>query len=170
VFGLLLAAASLRAGGETPPEQRVRQAFPGAAIERGNVVLTEEQQARIEALCGERPDSPLVVVYRATRDGQPVGTAYFDVHRVRTLPQTLLVVLDATGRLERVEVLAFREPPEYRAPPRWLAQFAGRALDDELQLKRGLHGITGATLTARATTRSARRVLAIHRALNERAP
>lgn len=171
VAGLLLAA--VYAGGADDPhpaEQAARRAFPGAQVERVTTVLTAAEQARVAELCGEKPERPLVTAYVATRDGQPAGTAYFDVHPVRTLPETLLVVLNATGAVERVEVLSFREPPEYRAPPRWLQQFAGRGLDDELQLKRGVHGITGATLTARATTRSVRRVLAIHQVRQERAP
>ncbi|MDH3816392.1 MAG: hypothetical protein OEV48_17995 [Acidobacteriota bacterium] len=35
-------------------------------------------------------------------------------------------------------------------------------MDDELALKRDIRPVTGATLTARATTEAVRRVLAIH--------
>ena len=168
--GALLAAAALRAAEPAPQDEALQRAFPGATIERRSVILTDAQLERVKALAGERPASPLVVAYAATRDHRTAGTAYFDVHSVRTLPQTLLWVVNPDGQIERVEVLAFREPPEYSAPARWLAQFPGRRLDDELQLKRGVHGITGATLTARSTTRSARRILALHQVLHEAAP
>ena len=63
--------------------------------------------------------------------------------------------------IERVEILAFSEPPEYIPRGKWYAQLVGRTLDDELDLKRGIKGVTGATLTARATVRAARRILAL---------
>lgn len=136
--------------------------FPDARIERAVLVMDDAARARIESMCGDRPQGAMVIAYRAFRGDQRIGTAYFDIHPVRTLPQTLLIVLDPEGRLQQVETIAFREPPEYAAPKRWLDQFAGRRLDDRLQLKQGVHGITGATLTARATTRCVRRVLATH--------
>ena len=37
--------------------------------------------------------------------------------------------------------------------------------DDELSMKRGIRAVTGATLTARATTDAARRVLAVHKVI-----
>jgi len=73
-----------------------------------------------------------------------------------------MVALDAAGAVSRVEVLSFREPQEYLPRDAWYEQFDGRRLDAELRLKRGVRGVTGATLTARATTEAVRRVLALH--------
>jgi hypothetical protein len=110
--------------------------------------------------------------YRARcEDPGEEGTAYFDSHRVRTLPETLMVVVDPRGRVRRIEVLAFREPEEYLPRPVWYGQFPGRGLDDELALDRGVRGVIGATLTARATTQAVRRVLALDRVIaGEAAP
>lgn len=139
--------------------------FPGATIERGTTYLTEEQVARAEALAREPIESAVVHPYRAVRDGMTVGTAWVDVHRVRSLRETLLVAVGPDQRVLRVELLAFGEPEEYVPRGSWYGQFAGRALDDELDLRRGIRGITGATLTARATTAAVRRVLAVQRVL-----
>ena len=79
-----------------------------------------------------------------------------------------MVLVDATGAIARIEVMSFGEPEEYLPRPHWYAQFSGRKLDDELSLKRGVRPISGATLTARATTEAARRVLALHRVLRRR--
>jgi hypothetical protein len=70
----------------------------------------------------------------------------------------------------RVEVLAFDEPPDYLPRAEWYRQFDGRPLDAELDLRRAIRPVTGATLTARSTTDAVRRVLALHGALAERAP
>ena len=47
----------------------------------------------------------------------------------------------------------------------WYGQFPGKGLDADLDLKRGIHPVAGASLTARATTAAVRRVLALHRVL-----
>jgi Na+-translocating ferredoxin:NAD+ oxidoreductase RnfG subunit len=47
----------------------------------------------------------------------------------------------------------------------WYGQYEGRLLDDDLALKRGIRPVTGATLTARATTEAVRRVLALHQVI-----
>ena len=140
-------------------------AFPDAVVERKGYVLTDGQMAEAAARAGERPASPLVTAYAARRGAESLGTAYFDVHRVRTLPETVMIVLDPGGRVREIQVLAFSEPPKYLAPASWWAQFTGRALDGDLQLKRDLQGITGATITARAGTKAVRRVLAVHQVL-----
>ena len=106
--------------------------------------------------------------YVATKDGVLLGTAYFDVHRVRTKNEVLMFVLGPDGHLRRVEVCSFAEPLEYLPRPAFYAQFQGGALDEELDLRRGIHGVAGATLSARATTEAARRVLALHEVIAER--
>ena len=88
-------------------------AFPGCDVDRGTVFLTEEQVARASEASGQEVASALVHPYRATCDGAYAGTAYFDTHRVRTLPETLMVVVGADGSVARLEVLSFKEPPEY---------------------------------------------------------
>ena len=108
--------------------------------------------------------------YRANCDGRGAGTAYFDTHRVRTLPETVMVAVDPAGKVIRVEVLSFQEPQEYSAPPPFRAQFVGRSLAEPLALRRDLRGITGATLTSRAIAEAVRRVLALHNALFPDAP
>jgi hypothetical protein len=108
-----------------------------------------------------RPASALVVWYEARREGELVGVGWLDVHVVRTKQQALLVVLEPDGRVARIDVLAFEEPREYRAPPRWLAQFAGRTAADGLKVGGGIHGLGGATLTARAVTQTVRLATAL---------
>ncbi len=154
------------AGSRLSREEALALAFPGATIERRTIYLDEAQLARAAELTGQPIASALVVAYEATGAGRRVGTAYFDSHAVRTLPETLMVALDAEGKVRRVEVLAFDEPAEYLPRPAWYEQFTGRELTPELALKRGIRGVTGASLTARATTEAVRRVLAVHRVVS----
>ncbi len=140
-------------------------AFPECEVDRQTHYLTADQKDKAKELAGVELSSALAYSYRATCDGSYAGTAYFDSHLVRTLPETIMIVVDPEGRVVRIEVVEFSEPEDYIPMDRWYAQFYGRPLDREMKLKRGIRGVTGATLTARATTDAARRVLAIHQVL-----
>jgi hypothetical protein len=170
--GLLAAAAlglAAAAGARVllTVEEALALAFPGAAIERRTVYLTESQAARVAELAGSELASAIVHPYVATRESEPAGTAYFDTHVVRTLAETVMVVVRPDSTVGRIEVLAFDEPPDYLPRAAWYRQFDGRPLDPELELRRAIRPVAGATLTARATTDAARRVLALHRVLAE---
>lgn len=146
-------------------EEALGLAFPPpAAIERRTAYLDESELDRAEALAGPgvRVESSVITHYVGMMDGEAIGVAYFDAHRVRTLPEVLMVVVSPNGRVQRIEVLKFSEPPEYRPPDGWLEQFSGEALSDEVSLKGGIVNMTGATLTSEAATGAIRRVLALH--------
>lgn len=146
-------------------EEAMALAFPSATVVRETLFLTAAQRSEAEAAAGSELGGAMVTRFTAASGGQVAGYGYLDTHRVRTLPETLLVMLDADGRVRRVEVVAFREPLDYLPPDGWYRQFDGEALSDELALKRAIRPITGATLTARSTTEAVRRALAVHRAV-----
>jgi Na+-translocating ferredoxin:NAD+ oxidoreductase RnfG subunit len=148
-------------------DEALARAFPEAQVERIGHVLTDEQMAAAADLAGKPIPSALVAAYEARRGGKLIGTAYFDAHRVHSKQQTLMIVVGLDGQVADLQVLAFTEPAKYLAPEAWLRQFLGHPLDDRLQLKQDLQGITGATLTARATTKAVRRTLAIHAVLRD---
>jgi electron transport complex protein RnfG len=169
VAAMLLAASPAAAKVFLSQEEALKLAFPSAAVERNTAFLTEAEQQEAATLAGGPRPSALAVAYVATKDGGLAGTAYFDTHVVRTRAETVMVAVDPSGAIARIEVLSFSEPEEYLPREHWYAQFPGRALDNELSVKRGIRPVSGATLTARATTEAARRVLALHRVLEKRA-
>jgi len=148
-------------------DEALRLVFPGCAIEHPTVYLTEEQLARARRLADGPVQDAIVRPYRARCDGKPGGVAYLDIHRVRTLPETLMVAVAPDGRLRRVEVLSFREPPEYKPRGPWYRLFDGHALDERLRLERDIPIVAGATLSSQATEKAVRRVLAIDQVLRE---
>jgi Na+-translocating ferredoxin:NAD+ oxidoreductase RnfG subunit len=167
---VLLAVTAANAKVFLSMDEALKLAFPAATVERRTAFLTDGQRREAQKLSGDADlPSALVVYYVATKDGREVGTAYFDTHVVRTMPETIMVVIDPEGRAARIEVLSFQEPEEYLPKARWYEQFQGKALNDELSMKRGIRPVTGATLTARATTDAARRVLALHATINRAA-
>lgn len=168
-WGLLAPPGALSA--QLSLREALESAFPKpAVIERRTAFLSDADLAAAQAEAG--PDAPVgqrvVTYYVAIRDGTPVGVAYFDSHRVRTLNEVVMIAVQPgdsarDDKIRSIEVLRFAEPPEYHASEAWLGQFKGRALNQELSLKRAIANLSGATLTANAITRAARRVLAIHR-------
>lgn len=169
VLAVLLAgtATAQRAAAQVvTQEAALRRAFPaGARVERRTAYLDEADvaAARRAAGAGVEVTQTVVTYYvAADRAGRPLGVAYFDSHRVRTLAEVLMIVVGPDGRTRSIEVLKFAEPPEYRAPEAWLEQFDDRPLTPSLALKRDIVNMTGATLTAEAVTRAVRRVLALH--------
>lgn len=149
-------------------EEAMSAVFPGAQITQSMIFLTDSEVKEASRLAGSAIESALVARYTATKDGKTAGEGYLDTHVVRTKKESLLLMIDSQGKLLRVEVIAFLEPPDYEPQDRWYRQFDGRLLNDDLALSRGIHPVTGATLTARATTDAARRALAIDQVLRKR--
>lgn len=173
---LALVAVPARAGGEGAGkvflslDEALALAFPECTLTRGTEYLSEAELERAQELAHGALAGRVVRPYEARRDGKLVGTAYFDVHRVRTKNEVLMLVVTPDARLARVEVLSFGEPLEYLPRGPFYAQFAGKRLDEELDTKRAIRGVSGATLSAEAATAAARRTLALHRVLAERRP
>lgn len=147
-------------------QEAVDAAFPDADhVEKKTFFLTDEQKTRIEELSRAPLESKLVTAYAGEKDGKPLGYAFIDTQIVRTLPETLLVVVAPDQTVAKILLLAFYEPPEYEPSERWLEQFPGKKLDPELRVDRDVHGIAGATLTSHAVTTAVRRSLALYQVL-----
>jgi hypothetical protein len=155
------AAAQGECGLYLNQEQALRVAFPeGTDVERKSVFLDAGMVEAIEKLAKAKVESGVVTFYMGKQDGQPTGYAFFSNHMVRTMPETIMTVVNPDGTVQMVELLAFYEPDDYRPPKRWLSLFSRQKLDNDLRVKRGIRNLTGATLTAQAVTDSVRRTLA----------
>jgi len=136
---------------------------PPQEVDRRTLYLSEDQAVRTAALAGAPVDSRVVPYYVGRADGGITGYAYFDTHLVRTLPETVMMVVEPGGAIRRIDILSFEEPPDYLPGDRWLQQFRGRELGPGLTLNQEIRALTGATLSSRAITQATRRVLALHR-------
>jgi len=158
----LLSPNSLQAKEFKRPEQALSQIYPSSQIEVRNITLTREQVEEVQRISGVKLESRLASWYIVKKGGQIIAYGYADMHRVRTHPEVVLYTITPDGRLDVVEVLAFHEPLEYMPEDQWLRLFASKQLNkDPIRLRRDIPNITGATLTARAITDNARKVLAM---------
>ena len=132
------------------------------AVESRELFLSKAEQAEASRSAGSEITSRLVRQYEGRCEGEVAGYVYFETHQVRSLPETLMIVVSPKGTVASVHVLAFHEPEVYLPHQRFLRQFAGSELGSELSLRTGIQGIAGSTFTANAVTAAVRRVLAVH--------
>jgi len=152
---LIVVLFALAAHARVIETQEQALASVGKNLARQTFFLTKEQAAAAGL------ESQLVIRYAA-----PNGVyAYFDTHRVRTEPETVMIVVDASGAISRIDILSFSEPTDYFPKRRWLDQFLGRKLDNELSLKGAIRPMSGASLTGAAIVNASRKILAVHRLL-----
>jgi len=145
-------------------EAALKSAFPPPIhVERKTLFLSDAQAATVEREAGSKITGRVFSYYIGSDDTVIRGYAYFDTHLVRTLPETVMVLLAGDGTIRRVEILSFSEPEDYFPREAWLEQFAGKGLDTDLAIRRGIHNLSGASLTAEAITGACRRILALHR-------
>ncbi len=170
-LAVLRAAAAARA--DSPPQDPgppglLRAAFPEAQLfQATDLVLTDEMAKKLDALARSRVPDRMVTFYVARGPASPpseaggavVGYAVVQSHVVRTKRETLLVAFEPDGRIRRITVVSFLEPPEYKPSERWLAQFAGKGPADRLAVGDDLAPITGSTLSARGVAEQSRWLL-----------
>jgi len=133
-------------------------------VEQLSLFPDEQQVAKIEALAKVKLDSGLFTFYVGKEKDKVQGYAAIETGTVRTKPETLMIVLTADGELRNVYTLAFHEPPEYQPPERWFEQLYKRPLAD-MDFNKGVDGISGATLSTRASVNSVRKVMAIYQVM-----
>ena len=146
-------------------EEALVLAFAKADAQRTPHYWTKEQRSQLAELAKVKKVGGMHAEYQAkSKDGKVIAgrSVWFDTRIVRSKPQTIMLVIDAKQSIEEIVVCSFDEPLDYKPVDRWYAQFEGRQLDDDLQLKKGIHGVSGATLTSRATTAAVREILAAY--------
>ena len=146
-------------------EEALATAFPrDIKVTRQTFFLKPSELEAVRKESGVDFDAALVIRY-AGSDG---FYAYFDTHRVRTMPEMVMITVSADEKLGRIEILSFDEPTDYYPKRRWLDQFVHRVLNKDLSLNGAIRPMSGASLTGRAITDAARKVLALHRVLGTR--
>lgn len=168
---LLVALASFGLAGGSGPlthEQALDSAFPKQKMASKSHYWSKEERAHLASLAGVKKVPGTATSWHvAPKDDLPpkaktkVGKqAWFDKRAVRSKAQDLMVVIDADGKVTKIVVCRFDEPQDYRPSQKWYDQFVGETLDDDLQIGKDIHAVSGATMTARATTAAVRELLA----------
>jgi len=155
VAAILLTAACSAVGEEyLGREAFLSQAFGDQQPGMHTLWLTEETRTAAKAALGWAPAALRLRYWQA---GERTAWILEDIGKDK--PITLGIVVVA-ARIERVEVLAFRESRGWEIRyPFFTSQFSGLALAPDGYLSQSVDGITGATLSVRAVERVARLAL-----------
>lgn len=143
-------------------ESALRLAFPAADnVVAKDLILSGPEARRVRELSGQKAESRLVTAYAGYERGRLIGWAFIDTHNVRSLPETVMLVITPDGDILGTHLLAFHEPAEYMLPAPWFDQLAGERLDAGLSLRGRVDAVSGSTMSAQAVTASVRRLLAV---------
>src|SRR5258708_36898990 len=83
-------------------DEALKQIFPGCELKTENYYLSKEQLGEVQRLSEVEVRSALGVRYLGYCDKKLKGIAYTDSHRVRTNPETLLLVANPQGVTQRI--------------------------------------------------------------------
>ena len=139
----------------------LKTAFPGAdRVERTDHAFTAAEKQRIEERLGWALAESSATVYEGFKGGKTMGRAVITQEIGRFKPITFMVKTDPDGKVDRVEILVYREAvgAEVRRRRFW-GQFRGKTAQDGLRINRDIINITGATMSVQAVTAGVRKVL-----------
>jgi len=165
----VIAAAPGRAQQDTTVyltlDQAPKSLFPGAQIERKDIVSAHEFRENLRARLGRvKPTvwEPTYVTFTARQDGKVVGYAVVVDEIGKVNPFTLIVSATPEFRVRDVAVMVYREPRGGEiTQKRFLAQYKGKRSGDPILLDRDIVGISGATLSVHGANRAVHKALAV---------
>lgn len=144
------------------PQIILQKMYPGSNIKIKNIILNDDQIKKIKEISGIEQDEKMISFYLVQENGKTNYYAYIDVHRVRTKDEAVLFIIGKNAEIEKIKILSFREPNEYKPNEKWLQQFEGKSLSNSsFRYKYDIDGISGATFSGLAMSENARKVLAI---------
>ncbi len=144
-------------------KQALEIAFPEVkTIEMEKLSLTGKQRRRVADRAGAPVRFTSIPAYIGVRDGHPVGYAFIHNVKGKSRPITFMAVITPAGKIDRVEVLAFRESHGYEIRyPAFRKQFVGKGMEDPIRHRRDILNISGATISCRAIADGVRILLSL---------
>jgi len=144
------------------PDEAMKLHFQEATqISKKSILLVKDEIKSAQKIAKRKISDRVFRVFVAKKGDQIVGYGLLHTANVRTKDETALYIIDLKGQMKAIEIIAFYEPPEYLPQKRWLNQFIDATVENELKLKKDIHTISGATLSARAVTDSAKIALSV---------
>ena len=143
------------------PIELTQRIFSSKSVESENIILNEGQIAQLAKASQQKIDTKLYRIYVAKNGAKNVGYGVLMNKKVRTKTAIALYLIDTSGKIKTIEIVAFNEPLEYLPTATWLDVFDNKSSSDTLKLNQDIPTTTGATLSARSITDGARVALAL---------
>ncbi len=142
----------------------LKSVFPVTTTVKKEIhTFTPAEKERIESKLGWILNEKAVTVYKGIgSDGKAQGFAVIAEEIGKFKPITFIVKAGMDGKVERVEVMVYREAvgSEVRRQ-RFARQFRGKSAKDPLRINRDIINVTGATMSVQAMTAGVKKALII---------
>ena len=133
--------------------------FPGATLTADTRAITDAQASAIQHDSSVPLTSRTLHAWRASTGGWFIVDQVIGKHEFITFA----IGLDATGAVQHLEILDYRETQGYQVrDSTWRAQFTGARAGAPLRLNQEIRNISGASLSSRHVTEGVRRLLATY--------
>lgn len=153
-------------------KQAEKVCFPSAdKVEWKNHRYSMEEIKAIHRASGLKVIDPGIFHGVAFKGNQAIGVLVFDRCIGKHAYIDYVIALNLKGEVKQVEILVYREGWGYEVRREsWREQFIGKDATSRLDLNKGIHNISGATLSCRGVSRGIKRVchtwdLVLHPAL-----
>lgn len=142
-------------------DQALTAVFPKAQkIVQEKFTLTAAQKEKIENTLGWEISENEFVIFRSIIDGKKQGYALITNEIGKFKPITFIVKTDNDKKLDRVEVMVYREAVGAEVQrQRFLRQFRGKNSKNALRINRDIINVTGATMSVQAVTLGVKKTL-----------
>jgi len=150
-------------------EQAPKAVFPEAdRFERRDIPVTPALSGKLRQwVAPAKPTiwEPFYMTFVARKEDQIIGYAVICEEIGKHRPITFIVGVTPDGKVKDAAIMMYREPQGDEVRHRgFLAQFAGKALDNPIMQHQDIRNVSGATLSVRALARGVRKGLAVIRA------
>ncbi|MEK7486049.1 MAG: FAD:protein FMN transferase [Planctomycetota bacterium] len=135
-------------------DEALKLAFPDATeIEKKKVILTTPQKEEIQSRLRNSQAGRLYTYYVGKKDNQTLGYAVIDEVLGKHLPITYMVAIDPSQKIQRVEILVYREDYGWEIrQQKFRGQFYGKGTEADFRLNTDIRNIAGATISCRNLT------------------
>lgn len=144
------------------PIEAIKTVYPKATeYKRTPLLLSHAEAEAVQKLTGKKINSKLFVYFLIKQEEEIIAYAGLYTAPVRSKTATYMVLITPKGKIHSIEVIAFNEPPEYIPKERWLHLFDNKGIQDNLRIKESIPNLSGATLSARSASDTAKLMLAV---------
>ena len=162
LLGVLLTSSSFSKS-KVSVKEVIETSFQNVTkIEPKSLILSSVQFKQIRTMAKAAIDTKVYRYYTILSGDKTLGIAVLITRKVRSKKATVLYAFDDKGTLRFSEIMAFGEPPEFIPNKIWMSQLQNQKPTAKLTVGKDIPTISGATLSARSITQSARVARAIY--------
>ncbi|HIQ47718.1 MAG TPA: FMN-binding protein [Sulfurovum sp.] len=159
---ILSVTALLARGGGVDIGKLMKPSFSkNTQVTKKQLKLNTKQVKLLQKKAQAKLDSNVIRLYTAKNGSKTEGYGVLLLQTIRTKKAAVLYIMDTKAKIKSIEIVAFKEPIEYKPKQNWQNSFKGKTKEKNLYAGKGIPTISGATMSARAISDAARIAIAL---------